>query len=37
MNEYYIIVFDTTNFVIQAENVIKKKNIPYQIMPTPRK
>ena len=36
MDEYYVIVFSTTNFVIQAESVVKSKKIPYQIMPTPR-
>lgn len=36
MEEFYIITFNTTNFAMQAESMIKGKNIPQQIIPTPR-
>ncbi|MCX7696014.1 MAG: DUF3343 domain-containing protein [Caloramator sp.] len=34
--EYIIVTFESTNFAIQAETVLKSRNINVQIIPTPR-
>ncbi len=35
MDNYYLIVFKNTHDAIEAENVLKNKNIKVTIMPTP--
>ncbi|WDC85360.1 DUF3343 domain-containing protein [Caloramator sp. mosi_1] len=34
--EYIIVTFESTNFAIQAESVLKQLNLNVQIIPTPR-
>ncbi|WP_027308694.1 DUF3343 domain-containing protein [Caloramator sp. ALD01] len=34
--EYIIVTFESTNFAIQAESVLKSRNLNIQIIPTPR-
>ncbi|QCX33609.1 DUF3343 domain-containing protein [Caloramator sp. E03] len=36
MNEYGLITFESVNFAMQAEAVLKGENIYHQIIPTPR-
>lgn len=36
MNEYGLITFESVNFAMQAEAVLKKENIYHQVIPTPR-
>lgn len=36
MEEYLIVTFTSTNFAMQAENVLKSAEIKHQIIPTPR-
>lgn len=34
--EYLIITFESTNFAMQTENILKNLNVNYQVIPTPR-
>lgn len=36
MNEFIIITFESTNFAIQAETILKSIGLSVQIIPTPR-
>ncbi|SKA97500.1 Protein of unknown function [Caloramator quimbayensis] len=36
MKEYCIITFESVNFAMQAESVLKNENIYHQVIPTPR-
>jgi hypothetical protein len=36
MEEFIIITFDSTNFAMQTESVLKDFGIKHQIIPTPR-
>lgn len=36
MEKYIVITFESINFAMQCENVLKSRKIEYVIMPTPR-
>lgn len=36
MDRYIIVTFDSVNFAMQTEAVLKEKSIEHQIIPTPR-
>lgn len=36
MNKYIVVTFESVNFAMQTESVLKNKEIKHQIIPTPR-
>lgn len=36
MDKYVVITFESVNFAMQTESVLKNKEIKHQIIPTPR-
>lgn len=36
MDKYIVITFESVNFAMQTESVLKSKEIKHQIIPTPR-
>lgn len=36
MDKHIVVTFDSVNFAMQTESILKSKNIDHQIIPTPR-
>lgn len=34
--EYYVVLFDSVSYALKSEKILKKKNIPFKLIPVPK-